>query len=292
MSAYVADGRTCPPILRGKLHDAPSAFAPENLLREARRQKRLLPTPVPEICVLDPDGDIVRYLRDRGGAERDPNWACYHTDLHVFQYDGHDYGIVGCAVGAPFAVLVAEEMFASGCRFLISVTSAGQILPVQPPPYFIVIDRALRDEGTSYHYLPSADYSEGNAALANAAATALAASAISARVGATWTTDAPFRETEEAIAAASEDGLLAVEMEAAALYAFAEARGKSVLCFAHVTNQMGRIEGDFEKGAADGAEESLRVISLAARAWRTLGDAKAASSRTESKGNWQRDGIK
>jgi hypothetical protein len=57
-------------------------------------------------------------------------------------------------------------------------------------------------------------------------------------------------------------------MEAAALYAFAKARGRSVLCFAHVTNQMGRIEGDFEKGAAHGAEESLRVISLVTAQWR------------------------
>ena len=60
-------------------------------------------------------------------------------------------------------------------------------------------------------------------------------------------------------------------MEAAALYAFAKARGRSVLCFAHVTNQMGRIEGDFEKGIADGAEESLRVISLVVGRWRAEG---------------------
>jgi hypothetical protein len=49
-------------------------------------------------------------------------------------------------------------------------------------------------------------------------------------------------------------------MEAAALYAFAEARRKPVLCFAHVTNRMATITGDFEKGAADGT-----VV----RAWRT-----------------------
>src|SRR3989304_4821216 len=91
----------------------------------------------------------------------------------------------------------------------------------------------------------------------------------SVQVGATWTTDAPFRETQEAINAASKAGILAVEMEAAALYAFAKARGQSVLCFAHVTNQMGRIEGDFEKGAADGAEESLRVITQGAGRWRS-----------------------
>jgi uridine phosphorylase len=60
-------------------------------------------------------------------------------------------------------------------------------------------------------------------------------------------------------------GLLAVEMEAAALYAFASARNKPVICFAHVTNQMARNEGDFEKGEADGALDALRVVIRAAR---------------------------
>jgi Phosphorylase superfamily len=184
-----------PPILSHKHYDASSAFAPENLLREARRQKGLATAAVPEICVLDPDGDIVRHLRAAGHAERHPGWACYHTDLYVFRHEGHEYGIVGCAVGAAFAVLIAEELFASGCRFLVSMTSAGQILPVQAPPYFIVINRALRDEGTSYHYLPPADYSEADTYLAHLAREALTAFGVSVQVGATWTTDAPFRET-------------------------------------------------------------------------------------------------
>ena len=257
-----------PPILSHKHYGASSAFTPENLLREARRQKGLSTAAVPEICILDPDGDIVRHLRATGHADRHTGWACYHTDLYGFHYEGREYGIVGCAVGAAFAVLIAEELFASGCRLLISVTSAGQIAPVQAPPYFIVIDRALRDEGTSYHYLPPSEYSEADVQLTRLAQEALTAAGISFQVGATWTTDAPFRETQEAIEAALQAGILAVEMEAAALYAFAKARGRSVLCFAHVTNQMGRIEGDFEKGAADGAKELLRVISLAASRWR------------------------
>ncbi len=257
-----------PPILSHKRYDATSAFTPESLLREARRQKSLPTVAVPEICVLDPDGDIVRHLRAAGRADRHPSWACYYTDLYVFHHDGHEYGIVGCAVGAAFAVLIAEELFASGCQFLVSMTSAGQILPVQTPPYFIVIDRALRDEGTSYHYLPPSDYSVADTHLAQFAREALTAAGISVQVGATWTTDAPFRETQQAIDAAAQAGILAVEMEAAALYAFARARSRPVLCFAHVTNQMGRIEGDFEKGVTDGTEESLRVISLAAGWWR------------------------
>ncbi len=85
--------------------------------------------------------------------------------------------------------------------------------------------------------------------------------------GATWTTDAPFRETAEAIAAGRARGLLAVEMEAAALYAFARARAKPVVCFAHVTNEMARIEGDFEKGEAGGAHDALDLVAATAARW-------------------------
>ena len=267
-AAFDQNSADCPPILRRKNHFAPSVFTPDALLREARRQRGIGIGAVPDICILDPDGDIVRHLLATNRAQRLPVWACYHTDLYAFEHEGANYGVIGCAVGASFAVLLAEELFASGCKLLLSMTSAGQIVPLQTPPYFIVVNRALRDEGTSYHYMPPADYSHADETLVQLAEESLAGSAMSVRVGAAWTTDAPFRETAEAIVAAQEAGILAVEMEAAALYAFASARHKPVLCFAHITNQMGRTEGDFEKGVADGAEESLQVIGRVARAWR------------------------
>lgn len=260
-----------PPILRGKDHRAPSVFTPEALLREARRQKNAPAGDVPEICVLDPDGDIVAHLIAAGSATRLPVWACYHTDLFVFERDEVRVGVVGSAVGASFAVLVAEQLFACGCRLLLSITSAGQILPVRAPPYFIVIDRALRDEGTSYHYLPPADFSFADSGLVDLARAALADARVAAEVGPTWTTDAPFRETASAIESAKSSDILAVEMEAAALYAFAAARRRHVLCFAHVTNQMAQAEGDFEKGEASGALSSLQLVEAVARAWRERG---------------------
>ena len=95
---------------------APSVFQPESLLREARRQRGLAVRDVPAICALDPDGDLVRHLRRTGQARPSPGWACYHTELFEFDLAGGvPVGIVGLAVGAPFAVLVAEQLFASGC---------------------------------------------------------------------------------------------------------------------------------------------------------------------------------
>ena len=259
-----------PPILADKDFAAASIFVPANLLREARRQKSLPSTDVPEICILDPDGDILREQRRAGAARRSPGWACYHTDLYEFDSGPERFGIIGCAVGAPFAVLLAEQLFVSGCHFLISMTSAGQIVARGPTPYFVMIDRALRDEGTSYHYLPPTEFAEADAALAERAFDALSGLAEPVFRGAAWTTDAPFRETAAAIERCRAHDILAVEMEAAALYAFARSSGRPILCFAHVTNQMAMVDGDFEKGEGDGAKASLAVIGAAARAWRSL----------------------
>lgn len=244
-----------------------SVFLPENLLREARRQLGLTEGLVPAVCLLDPDGDIVRSLRRRSMATRSETWACYHTDLWEAEIDGMRLGIVGCAVGAPFAVLVAEQLFASGCQLLISLTSAGQVAPDLALPCFIVIDRALRGEGTSASYLEPSAWAEADAEVVAAAEAGLASARIAARRGATWTTDAPYRETASALAAAADAGILAVEMEAAALFAFGRARGRPVVCLAHVTNQMAQSEGDFEKGPDNGSDEALRVVGAVAAGW-------------------------
>jgi purine-nucleoside phosphorylase len=253
-----------------KDYAAPSVFRPEHLLREARRQRNLPDRDVPEVCVLDPDGDLVRYLRRSGQARPSPGWACYHTELSEFTLaGGMPAGVVGCAVGASFAVLVAEQLFASGCKLLISVTSAGQIADHGPTPYFVLVDRAIRDEGTSYHYLPPSTLAEApeQAVLAKIEHVLSQLDGIIVHRGASWTTDAPYRETEAAIDAAKAQNVLAVEMEAAALYAFATAMHRSIVCLAHVTNTMAQTEGDFEKGDADGATATLGVIAATARAW-------------------------
>jgi uridine phosphorylase len=253
-------------ILDDKDPASPSVFQPAALLREARRQKGLPAVDVPALCILDPDGDIVRRLRKDGRSRPFAGWPCYHTQLDTFALGGHTVGIVGCAVGAPFAVLIAEELFASGCRALLSLTSAGQIVPAGPTPYFVIIDRALRDEGTSYHYAAAGEYGEADPALVALAADALKARGLGATVGASWTTDAPFRETAAAIERARRRGILAVEMEAAALYTFAKAKSARVLCLAHVTNTMGQAGEDFEKGEADGTADAIAVLEAIAAA--------------------------
>jgi uridine phosphorylase len=256
-----------PPLLRHKAYGQASEFVPDKLLREARRQKSLPDGRLPRVCVLDPDGDIVANLMARGQAQRNAVWACYHTTMYNFCRDNIECGIVGSVVGAPFAVLVAEELFASGCELLIHVTSSGQIVPSWRPPFFLLVEKALRDEGTSYHYLSAADFSYLRPELLDLLQGAFDALDTPVYRGVSWTTDAPFRETQTAISQAKARDIVAVEMEVAGLYAFAQARAKPVVCFAHVTNQMGDIEGDFEKGEAQGSQAALEIILATAKTW-------------------------
>jgi hypothetical protein len=96
------------------------------------------------------------------------------------------------------------------------------------------------------------EYSAADAELVAAAAAAAKRSKQDVIVGSIWSTDALFRETAAAIESARAKGVLAVEMEAAALHAFAQTTSANVLFLAHVTNTMGIAEEDFEKGRHGG----------------------------------------
>lgn len=249
-----------PPIFSQKYYSSPSVFRPENLLREARRQKSIPKCDIPEVCVLDPDGDIVEYLKKTGKASINRCWPCYHTRMYQFEHQGSDIGIIGQAVGASFAVLLAEQLFVSGCKLLISITSSGIIIPPAEGVKFILLEESLRDEGTSYHYLPPDQPAKIDPELLNKLTSLQDAPDLSVNIGKSWTTDAPYRETQSAINYARQKGIAAVEMEAAALYAFGQARQKRVVCFAHLTNTMAREKEDFEKGLENGSIDSLQLI--------------------------------
>ena len=245
-------------ILENKEFLEDSVFLPENLLREARRQKNLHDCKVPKICVLDPDGDVVRYLR-KNGAEINQCWACYHSELYSANYKDLQFGIIGCAVGASYAVLLAEQLFVSGCELLISITSAGKINERVNSDYLLIKD-TIWDEGTSYHYLPADEESKISTELLEKLLALTSNQSVSVQIGKSWTTDAPYRETSSAIAQAKALGADAVEMEASALYAFSKAKSKRVVCYAHLTNSMAQQNGDFEKGAENGSLTSLELV--------------------------------
>lgn len=225
-----------------------SVFLPENLLSRAAKMQGKGWGPIPQCCVLDFDGELAPVATRRFGARPSENWPCFHTTLLVIERGGVEMGLIAGTVGAPFAVLVAEELIASGCRHIVGYSSAGTIADSLLLPSLMVPEAALRDEGTSYHYLPPSRWAHARGRLPAILARHATLCGLPVRRGISWTTDAPYRETESEIGRHRAEGVLTVEMEAAALMALAEVRGAEIASLLHVTNSFATQENDFEKG--------------------------------------------
>ncbi len=247
-------------ILNNKYYNEQSIFLPENLLREARRQKKKEECNVPDICLLDPDGDLADYLIRHSLAIKNGCWACYHSSLYTFHLNDNVMGIIPCVVGSSYAVLIAEQLFVSGCQLLISITSAGIINPPNSSKRFALIKNAIRDEGTSYHYLPPDQPSLLNDQIVQILYPSLQKTDCPFFEASSWTTDAPYRETQTAINNMKDQNIVCVEMEAAALYALSTVKNYKIICFAHLTNSMAQTEGDFEKGEEFGSLDTLDLL--------------------------------
>jgi len=253
--------------------DEESVFKPEALLDAVRSERGAADAPLPRVCVLDFDGDLTDHLVESGRSQRVNSWACFHTAMEGIEVDGMAAGVVGRTIGGPYSVLVAEQMFASGAGVVLGLTSAGRVSPQAPMPGLVVADEALRDEGTSFHYLPESRTVRGHKGVADALAKSLAAVELPVDRGLVWTTDAPYRETSTQLDRHAQEGALAVEMQAASLFAFAQARGASVGVVAHLTNEVEGEGDDFDKGED---ELSVRILEAMVRgAYSFLGESAA-----------------
>ncbi len=228
--------------------EEPSVFLPENLLSQASSMKGRSRSNLPACCLLDFDGELVAIAQKHFGATTNADWPCFHTSLLVIEQDGFKMGLIGGTVGASFAVLICEQLIASGCRHLIGYSSAGSIGNQVPPPYMMVPDRAIRDEGTSYHYLPPAPWVEAGGQLPQLLARHAEHCDLPVCRGTTWTTDAPYRETASQIERYRAAGVQTVEMETAALMALAQVKKAEIASLLHVTNTMATGDNDFHKG--------------------------------------------
>ena len=146
-------------------------------------------------------------------------------DLYELKDPRNKIGIMtGFGGGSPMTVELAEEFAAMGVKNMILMTWGGILQPDLEPGDIVVIDRAIRDEGASYHYLPPGKYVEADSGLADQLARAIQARGGKCSRGTTWTTDAPFRETVDEIRQYQSEGVKTVEMESAGLFTVGQVR--------------------------------------------------------------------
>lgn len=164
--------------------------------------------------------------------------------LYELQVGSRRLALIHPGVGASLAAGLLEVVIARGCRKFIVCGGAGVLDSSITAGRAIVLARALRDEGTSYHYLPPSRMVEASPAAVIALEASLTEHGFPYTVGQSWTTDAIFRETREKVRRRREEGCIVVEMEAAALFAVARFRGVTIGEAVYAGDDVGGEEHD------------------------------------------------
>jgi uridine phosphorylase len=158
---------------------------------------------------------VVKHLRSEIGTH----------PVYELEVDGRRLAVFHPGVGAPLCAAMLEEVIALGCQKFVACGGAGVLEPDIAVGHVLVPVSAVRDEGTSYHYLPPGREVSAAPKAVAAIEEALQADGVEYLVTKTWTTDAIYRETSRKIRRRKEEGCVTVEMEAAAFFAVAQFRG-------------------------------------------------------------------
>lgn len=182
---------------------------------------------VPEHCVICFFQDVITKVVQQHNGEvvaRQRSEVGSHP-LFRLELAGQPFALFHAGVGAPMVAALLEEVIARGCRKFIACGSAGVLDRQIAMGHVIVPEAAIRDEGTSYHYLPPGREVAAAPEAVSAIRSVLEEHAVPHLVSKTWTTDAIYRETRPKMQARRAEGCLVVEMEAAAFFAVARFRG-------------------------------------------------------------------
>jgi uridine phosphorylase len=176
---------------------------------------------IPRCMVLCFFSEVIQQVaaRDDTVLVTSRRWAHGPHSVYEIPHRGERLAVMHPGVGAPLTVGLLEEVIALGCRTIVAVGGAGGLVPELVLGHAVVVDSAVRDEGTSFHYLAPSRTVDADPLAVAALEDTLRDAGVPFVTGRTWTTDAPYRETRARVERRVAEGCLTVEMEAAAFIA-------------------------------------------------------------------------
>lgn len=164
--------------------------------------------------------------------------------IYAVSYKGRTLGFCKARLGAPACVGLFEDVIALGAKRIVLVGNCGVLDGAIADCGIILPTRAIRDEGTSYHYAPAGDYIDVNKRHLEEFKALLSERGYTYVQGTTWTTDAFYRETEAKVAARRRMGAICVEMECAAMQALCDFRGVDFFPFFYAGDNLDAPDWD------------------------------------------------
>jgi len=183
--------------------------------------------------------------------------------FYILEENDDQIGICGgFGIGAPMVAILIEELNTFGIKLFLSIGTAGSLQKSLQLGSFVVCDKAIRDEGTSYHYLKPEKYSFPSKKLTEKLVEVMKAMDLEFTVGTDWTIDAPYRETYPEIKQYQKEGVLTVDMEAAAIFAVAEYLNVEAGAIFTISDYLGEDEWKLHFHLT---EEHLKTLFLIAK---------------------------
>lgn len=201
-------------------HSSKAVFTAADMLAHRRRAGTAPAFDAPDLVLFCLQAGVLEYAVQRFNGRKCNG---FYGDTYLLDITDRRIAIVGrFGVGAPVMAVLTEDFAALGATRFVALGMAGGLQPAMQTGDLVVCTRAIRDEGTSHHYLPPAKYVAASPPLTRRLCQSLDAGNVSYSTGTTWTTDAPYRETRREVEQFQSEGVKTVEMEAAALFAVAQ----------------------------------------------------------------------
>lgn len=214
----------------------PQSDDSQPLLTAASRRQHLRLPPPPKRLIFCPQAAVLRHAVKRWRGRRVEG---FFGEVYLLGKTGNQVAVAGqFGVGAPVIGVLVEEFAAWGVEKFVLLGLAGGLQPSLACGDLVLVASAVRDEGTSHHYLPAAPTVSASQALMAWLETAVRRTNLPLHKGPTWTTDAPYRETAVAVAHYQSQGVQTVEMEVAALFAVAQHCQKQAAALLAVSDSL------------------------------------------------------
>lgn len=207
-------------------YDAKAIIEPAGVIEERKKAGLYPSAPVPAGAIICYDSALWEWVKKLPDRTECDGWL---QGSYILKHNhSRILAIKAAGFGAPTAVITLEELGAYGIKKIVNLGSAGGLQPYLNFGDVVVCERAIRDEGTSHHYLPAGKFAHACTELTADLCTVFEEKGILFRKGTSWTTDAVYRETVDELRQYRSEGVLTVEMEAAALFAVGTYRKVSV----------------------------------------------------------------
>jgi len=246
-------------------HSEDALFSPEDYLKYQREKGRYFPFKAPEGIIICYHGGLLRYIVENYKTRREKG---FWGETYLLETKENEVGIIGkFGIGAPIVAAMVEELVVLGAREFISIGTAGSLRREIKIGDLVICNRAIRDEGTSHHYLPPSKYAYASEGMLERMERSFQSLSRTYTMGTSWTTDAPYRETRTEVMAFQKEGVSTVEMEASALFAVGQRRRVEVGAMFAISDSLAELEWkpgfsntDTQKGLEKLFEVALDVL--------------------------------